>query len=45
MLDSNETVSPPLLAAEDKGNLSEIRGKLEQAIDEVEDALEREKKV
>merc|ERR1719436_770630 len=44
--DSRQKTEEDIQAAEDKCNhLSRVKGKLEQALDEAEDALEREKKV
>merc|ERR1719370_212382 len=44
--DSRQKTEEDIQAAEDKCNhLSRVNGKLEQALDEAEDALEREKKV
>merc|ERR1719295_2508078 len=44
--DGRQKVEEDIQAAEDKCNhLSRVKGKLEQALDEAEDALEREKKV
>merc|ERR1719211_592659 len=44
--DSKQKTEEDIQAAEDKANhLSRVKGKLEQALDEAEDALEREKKV
>ena len=44
--DSRQNTEEDIQASEDKCNhLSRVKGKLEQALDEAEDALEREKKV
>ena len=44
--DSRQKTEEDIQASEDKCNhLSRVKGKLEQALDEAEDALEREKKV
>merc|ERR1712142_242713 len=44
--DSRQKTEEDIQAAEDKCNhLSRVKGKLEQALDEAEDALEREKKI
>merc|ERR1712060_607746 len=44
--DGRQKTEEDIQAAEDKCNhLSRVKGKLEQALDEAEDALEREKKV